>query len=401
MKPMALRLSRSVCLAAGLVLASQVRIAVCLECHPEWRVNSTSVCPYGRPFPFPKTDVTIPHGMTFSQGICVFYGIVPFVIIGLSVLDCMCRTAKNRGIGTREASFLGFILIIVALNELVFKALARQPRPKGSCILSCGFPSGHSTMALGFFTLSFLDASFRVMPKIPLTVDAARDEARAMQGRRRRGRSFMGLTAREWLWADIRAWTMMPLTAVDILTAWDFVLYIFRWAVLLLPVPMSRIIVKDHTPGQVTIGTIIGTVEAIIWFACVRHFFLRRHNHLLGQRIGRIFIHNYPLPRFEVRSRCCRALVSESFASYPRERVDVLTRMAEEMEWYLQQPQIGRLANMAQTDEDAVFWEMEANNLKPLQRQLRTELRSLEDAGSELSVTGQSVYTAHSLYTDG
>lgn len=398
---MALRPSRSVCCVVVLALASQCRVALCLECHPQWRVNSTSVCPYGHPFPFPKTDVTIPTELDLGICICVFYGITPFVIVGLSILDCTCRSVKNRGVGTREASFLGFLLIIVALNELVFKALARQERPQGSCILSCGFPSGHSTMAFGFFVLCFLDASYRVMPKVPLTVDAARDEARVMQGRRRRGQSFMGMTAREWLWVDLRAWTLMPLTAADILTSWDFTLYIFMWAVLLIPVPMSRIILKDHSPGQATIGALIGTVEAMVWFGCVRHFFLRRFNHLLGQRMGRVFIHNYPLPRFEVRSRCCRALASQSLVGHPFERTEVLARVTAEMEWYLQQPRVGRLANMAQTDEDAVFWEMEANNLKPLQRQLQTELQSLQSQqqrGSEMSST---VSTADGLHTDG
>lgn len=371
---MALWFSRRVCCFLFFVLASRPLCVVCADCPPQWHVNSSSVCPYGHQFIF--GDVTVPKELTVPLGTCVLYGIIPFIVIGASILDCTCRSVKNRGIGTREASFLSFVLVIVALNELVFKSLARQQRPIGSCLMSCGFPSGHSVMAVGFFIHMWLDASFRVMPKVPLTVDAAQVEARVMQGRRRRGRSFMGLTAREWLMADLRAWTLMPLTASDILTSWDYVNCISMWALLLTPVPVSRVILHDHTIEQIISGSIVGTIEAMVWFSCVRHFFLRRCNHLLGQRMGYIFIHNYPLPRFEVRSRCCRALVRQSLV--PHERAAVLGRLMDELEWYLQQPHIGRVANMAQTDEDAVFWEMEAHNLRPLQHALATELHSLQ-----------------------
>merc|ERR1712080_718912 len=97
--------------------------------------------------------------------------------------------------------FLAFIIFIVVVNELILKKIAKQPRPDLSCNLTCGFPSGHSTMSIGFFVLLYLDASFRVMPKVPVDLPSAQifqgtPEDEEVSGDD--GMKTMGLKIRDW-----------------------------------------------------------------------------------------------------------------------------------------------------------------------------------------------------------
>lgn len=108
---------------------------------------------------------------------------------------------RLRGLGTRETCFLGFVGFMTGCNELVFKRWAMEPRPDHSCNFSCGFPSGHSVMSCGFFMLMFLDAVFRTMPRVPLTLADARDQEKATAGRT----TFFGWTIREIFVSNIRA----------------------------------------------------------------------------------------------------------------------------------------------------------------------------------------------------
>ena len=59
---------------------------------------------------------------------------------------------------TRSLAFLSFILFSVALGELIFKRIVSSPRPARSCLHSCGMPSSHATLSIGYFTLMLLDA---------------------------------------------------------------------------------------------------------------------------------------------------------------------------------------------------------------------------------------------------
>ncbi|KAF4667351.1 hypothetical protein FOZ61_008365 [Perkinsus olseni] len=69
------------------------------------------------------------------------------------------------------------------------------------------------------------------------------------------------------------------------------------WSLVLLPIPLSRVILRDHTPQQVFMGGIIGIVEATVW-----HFITLivriKTDRYVGARVWKgIFIHNWPAPR--------------------------------------------------------------------------------------------------------
>merc|ERR1711862_138049 len=100
------------------------------------------------------------------------------------------------------------------------------------------------------------------------------------------------------------------------LNQFDFSCFILVWASLLLPVPFSRVVLNDHSPKQVFVGGFIGIVEGILFFALVRLRILPKINHLLGKRIGYIFVHDFPLPVYNVVSKCYILLAQSSDDTY-------------------------------------------------------------------------------------
>ena len=106
-----------------------------------------------------------------------------------------------------------------------------QARPVGSCQLSCGMPSGHSSFSIGFFVLMFLDVAQRVNP-----MDIAG-----------------GATTRWWRLCCKREvqWLRNPLANPVAISGRGLVVATFQWGLILLPVPVSRIALRDHSLTQV------------------------------------------------------------------------------------------------------------------------------------------------------
>jgi len=353
-------------------------------------INKTAVCPYGRQIP--KFDVTVPHGTTvFSvNGICVFWGLIPFAVVGFGVVDAILRSITLRGIGTRELSFLSFVLVMVGLNELAFKKLAMEPRPDRSCNTSCGFPSGHATMACGFFMLMFLDAVFRTMPRVPLNIHDARAYQKALAGQRRR---FFGWTFKELVVIDCRACiTLMPLSAAHTLNQTDFALYAITWGLLLLPVPFSRVVLYDHTPQQVMVGSAIGIFEALLFFGLVRSV-QHRVNHNLGRRLGGILVHDFPLPMYEVQSKCYRLLADIEDNGCTKTLMQDLRSMHRELSWYINQLEPNCL--WVEEQEDSLSADREAGKLRRMQDEIAARLGQdpeVMDSPSESSSDTEAGY---------
>jgi hypothetical protein len=46
------------------------------------------------------------------------------------------------------------------MNELILKKIVAKPRPVGSCNISCGMPSSHATLAVGYCTWILLEIIF-------------------------------------------------------------------------------------------------------------------------------------------------------------------------------------------------------------------------------------------------
>jgi len=269
----------------------------------------------------------------------------------------------------------------VGVNEIILKNIWRQPRPEKSCLYSCGFPSGHSVMSIGFFTLMFLDAAYRVKPSIPLDVESARVHVKSM-GMVGRRNTFMGWTLREWMVADLRTWaTIIPLSASHTIAQFDFVTFAFWWGVLLLPVPFSRVVLNDHFPIQVITGSFIGFVEAGVYFGLIRHYLLPRMNHRLGTRIGYVLVHDFPLPVYEVISKSFFLLAqAEDGQNMPdRDFVKSLISLHYELGWYVKQLIPKRACGCLTYDEDKVVATREMKNLQSLQAEVAGYLNDVDD----------------------
>lgn len=230
-------------------------------------------------------------------------------------------------------------------------------------------------MAMGFVTLLFLDSVFRVMPKMPLTIEAAKRENYNSEKAARNPNNLAAQGGK--LWGSWDWFCLVPLASLDILSHAEFARFIMYWTFILAPVPFTRAILEDHTAGQVMAGTFIGISEALLWFAMVRHV-QSLNNHKLGQTRWRIQ-HNYALPRFEVRAKCVRMLAKIEGATEGTEPLssELLRNMSIEIDWYARMTQ----KQMLQEDstDEYEFLDLEMLNFRPLQQKLR---KVINDRGS-------------------
>eukprot|EP00927_Polykrikos_kofoidii_P008122 TRINITY_DN13364_c0_g1_i1.p1 TRINITY_DN13364_c0_g1~~TRINITY_DN13364_c0_g1_i1.p1 ORF type:complete len:255 (-),score=36.13 TRINITY_DN13364_c0_g1_i1:85-849(-) len=183
------------------------------SCLPAWYSVGDGTCPTGRRVWLPFSSFTRPNEPTLLDNVAMVYSGLPLVIIGAAVLALVLR--KNVR--------CGMMLIMPLLHEVMLpylKASLQQPRPEGSCLVSCGMPSGHASFAIGLLTYIFCDLYFR------------KDENRVAQG-------------------------------VGAVVAF-------------LPIPWSRYHLRDHSVGQLAVGAILGSVTCGVYFLVVRHFLCRR-----------------------------------------------------------------------------------------------------------------------------
>ncbi|GMI54652.1 hypothetical protein TeGR_g9938 [Tetraparma gracilis] len=180
-----------------------------MSCNQPWQNASdpgSSECPYG--WAIHGFDVTIPSDVTFSLGMCIAYGLTPYLVI---LCSCFWFN-KNRTLGS--AAFPVLPGVVAGLGK-VWKAIVQSPRPLGTCLINCGMPSSHAQVAASYISWLFLEAY-------------AHKSARAT------------LTHR-------LSWTLF-------------------WLVLFGPVPPCRVHLKDHSLQQIVIGGLVGAVEGIIWY---------------------------------------------------------------------------------------------------------------------------------------
>ena len=348
-------------------------------CLHDWNIDSAGnydpdlKCPYGERV---EGSVTVPKNSDWKDVLSVAYGIVPHIVIALSVIECVVKAVRYRGIGTREFSFLCFNIFLVATNEIVFKNIWKEPRPEHSCSISCGMPSGHSAMSTGYFMLMFLDAACRVMPKVPMSTESAKGTLVASESHES-GSFNQG--AHEWKNAASRLPSMIPMSSADTMDTFEYIVFIVFWGCVLLPVPLSRVIVRDHTAYQAAVGCFMGLIQASVWFCLVRRRFMHPCNHLLGKRICSIFYHNYQLPRFEVISRCylclargdaLQAKVREGGSLSAPEKIDLAQKynnVLEELIFYREQAKEFRdVAKGRGRHQDEVFFFQQRTLLRQL-----------------------------------
>jgi len=328
-------------------------------------LNTTAVCPYGHRLP---GDVTFPNDPTFFERVYVVYGFIPYVVIALSALDAIVRAILNRGMGTREFSFLFFVCLQVGLGELVFKKMVNQARPDKSCNLTCGMPSSHSTMSIGFFTLLFFDAVYRVMPSAPLDVASARRYPAP------------GRSARECCTLQLRnAFNIVPMPNSHTMSRGDFIFFVGAWGLALLPVPFTRVMLFDHTLSQVAIGGLVGFLEAAVYWLIVRLVLMERWNYRLGTNIGYLFLHNLAKPLPDVMGKTFFLLAQAEECEETGDDTQLiqmqLAKQHTQLCWY--EKELDPLFENLSTERDEATAEMRYDRIQELKEQINLKLAAL------------------------
>ncbi|KAF4717516.1 hypothetical protein FOZ62_019440 [Perkinsus olseni] len=241
-------------------------------CAPAWYVDSDSVCPFGEHLLF---DITAPTNPNFFDGISILYGYLLFAAILLVIILMLWRR------GSREYSLVLFVIAVTLISEYGWKRIEQveQPRPVGSCNTTCGMPSSHAVISVALWTILMFDVAYRAYQT---------EQGYSMS------RSFL-----EKLRSFIRNGHILPTAST--ISEDQLVVVVSFWSLVLLPIPLSRVILRDHTPQQVFMGGIIGIVEATVW-----HFitlFVRiKTDRYVGARVWKgSFIHNWPAPRCYIR----------------------------------------------------------------------------------------------------
>lgn len=188
------------------------------QCTPAWYHNGVQ-CPYGTtptldwgldplqlsswtwPYQHDPLPLYLIAALYSSLEIVVGYGLI-FFIFGRSTASL-----------TFFAAYWGYKVPMVRL----LKHMVESPRPLGTCLVSCGMPSGHSMFALMFFTLGALLLLTRAKPP-----------------------SRMHVTG-----------------------------YIGLLALVLLPMPWSRVQLGDHSIWQVIWGSVAGMVLGAMFFVII------------------------------------------------------------------------------------------------------------------------------------
>lgn len=215
-------------------------------------------------------QVTWPNNPDFWQVISVVYGYVPWLLsLGIAVLFLIFR-------GTRELTVGLLVGLIAGINEVI-KILVDQPRPPESCLTSRGMPSSHSAVAIGLFLFLVLDAAYRLKPLLTPNNNHSCSQ------------SFIRM---------LKGMMILPFGS---LTQGEFSSYLAIWSILLLPVPLARVVLHDHSPSQALAGTFVGMVAVCIWFPLSLWMRSALRDHV-GEKYLVIFSHNYDVPEGWKRS---------------------------------------------------------------------------------------------------
>jgi len=267
-------------------------------------------CPFGRKMP---GDVTWPRPprkdlenyveqLHTIKVIAFLYSYLPFLVAVLVIIDFSIHR------GTRQLWVIIWLGLVVLVNEGIVKKLWQQPRPGnllqlksyngkfvGSCVLSCGMPSSHAALATGWFSLLFLDATFRVHPAgileqtVTHTLECTRSfrlRPTNFQASVRQARTFCGLMA------------LTPWVPHDHLTQQEYVAFVAFWFFMMVPVPFMRVALYDHSLSQVCVGTMVGAVTAFLWWRFVRVLQARYEGHLGSRFFHGLLTHNHGMPTF-------------------------------------------------------------------------------------------------------
>ena len=237
-----------------------------MSCAPDWYVLGQE-CPYGHKL---VLDVTVPNDADFWQMSSITYGLIPWILcLALALLFLIYR-------GTRELSVALLPAITVGVNELI-KRCVQQPRPIGSCLTTCGMPSSHSAVSMCLLVYLILDAAYRL--------DANGSRPTSL---------LPPISAiKEFLLKLGKGLVLLPFGSMS---QNEFSVYLTIWIPALIPVPISRVLLNDHSASQVLAGCIVGFVTGFLWFPIVLALRLKMEK-VVGRKFLYIFVHNYDVPQ--------------------------------------------------------------------------------------------------------
>eukprot|EP00435_Cladocopium_sp_Y103_P062692 s177_g24.t1 len=178
-------------------------------------------CPFGEKqgllvgsWTWPNEDVTWIHY------VAAFYSFMPMTMIfGIMLFGLWTGGREHGKAANRLREVIAFIFQFVCLIVMfILKIIIQQPRPQGSCSISCGMPSGHTLVSVGTFVWIFMEVHY----------------ARLMDQRHK----------------------SIILAAAGLL---------------LIPVGWSRVVFHDHSWSQVLVGAVVGSLVAVLWYAMLQH----------------------------------------------------------------------------------------------------------------------------------
>ncbi|KAF4685786.1 hypothetical protein FOZ60_006101 [Perkinsus olseni] len=194
-------------------------------CVPDWAiVLGPNSCPYGKVVTLPFSSFTWPNSPVFADYVAAFYSSVLFAF----VIFAACATLLKRSKLWFEFMILFFSSWAV---QNIAKRLAEAERPRGSCHITCGMPSGHALMSMAIMTVLLLHCGGREI----------------------------GALALRWRTLDVHSTTIFR----EVRVALGNVLII---VLIFLPVPWSRVQLNDHSTSQIILGCGIGGMLGVCWY---------------------------------------------------------------------------------------------------------------------------------------
>jgi len=244
----------------------------------------------------------------------LLYSLVPYLLLTYFAFHFL---VMGDVVSISRLGLMGFASL---MNDVLLKNLVDQPRPTGSCLYfhSYGMPSGHAATSIGLLTYMLLELLLH-HPNLfgknhmstgesygvgneegELSPDANLSFAWGFGWQKRSGGSesngveamVLASSSRERLASllppshesaeaisvPVVATNLDPTSCDTILnqhqechlqSKWLHHYYALLWTAILLPVPLTRIYLHDHTPMQVIVGSFVGIILGNIWYFCI------------------------------------------------------------------------------------------------------------------------------------
>eukprot|EP00929_Paragymnodinium_shiwhaense_P116633 TRINITY_DN8634_c0_g2_i1.p1 TRINITY_DN8634_c0_g2~~TRINITY_DN8634_c0_g2_i1.p1 ORF type:complete len:530 (-),score=86.80 TRINITY_DN8634_c0_g2_i1:91-1680(-) len=279
-------------------------------CQHAWTKTYGEDCPYGvagwGDVTWPDYDKAKKLGVPidqslmvdskFFQSLCVMYSYAFFAVALVAVIKVFVHR------GTQELHYVIFLALVLGCQELLVKPFVQQPRPEMSCILTCGMPSSHAALSIGTLTLYLINGALRSTTRYPscsLFVPRYLKKFEELDDAHQAHQRDQQMHFSRW-WHVFCVLTLHhgPLAVFhsrfDEPCPRQLVFELIAWLVFILPVPLSRVQLGDHTELQVYCGMAVGINVALLW-AYITWRLQLRFNPWIGSRWS-VFHHNMALP---------------------------------------------------------------------------------------------------------